>query len=123
MPVGLMVDTLNEWRTRIGNTLRSAQGDRGGPQGLTPCGAALQFTMSIGDASPTSERYSPRKSNCYISFLYKSVAIGFAVTISPDEERINASVTENEPAYYIVKTNLGVADVIERIRERLSREF
>jgi len=40
-----IVDTLNEWRMRMRTPCAPAQGSRGDPQGLTPCGAAVQFTI------------------------------------------------------------------------------
>lgn len=51
----------------------------------------------------------------------KSVPIILLTNLSPDDEKINTSISEDEPAYYLVKTNLGMNDVVEKVRERLSR--
>lgn len=51
----------------------------------------------------------------------KGVPIILLTNLSPDDEKINASVAESEPAYYIVKTDLSMSDLVEKIRERLNR--
>lgn len=51
----------------------------------------------------------------------KHVPIILLTNLSPDEEKINASIAENEPAYYFVKTNLSMSDLVEKIKERINR--
>jgi DNA-binding response OmpR family regulator len=51
----------------------------------------------------------------------KSVPIILLTNLSPDEDRVNKDVAEDLPAYYLVKTNWSMNDVIEKIKERLSR--
>ena len=51
----------------------------------------------------------------------KRVPIIILTNLSPDEEKINKGITEDMPAYYLVKTNLGVSDVIEKVKERINR--
>ncbi len=34
-------------------------------------------------------------------------------------DKIMAGVTKNEPSYYLVKSNYGVADVVEKVKNRL----
>ncbi len=53
----------------------------------------------------------------------KHVPIILLTNLSPDEERINASIAENEPAYYLVKTNLSMSDLVEKIKERINRKW
>ena len=38
------------------------------------------------------------------------------------EEKIMAAITKNEPAYYLVKSDWDLSQVIEKIKERLSRK-
>ena len=52
----------------------------------------------------------------------KTVPVILLTNLSPDKEEINKSISECEPAYYLVKTNWSMADVVEKVRERLSRQ-
>ncbi|MFA6463905.1 MAG: response regulator [Candidatus Paceibacterota bacterium] len=51
----------------------------------------------------------------------KKVPIILLTVLSPDEEKVVKHVAEDEPAYYLVKTNWKIGDVIEKIKERLGR--
>lgn len=51
----------------------------------------------------------------------KKVPIILLTNLNPDEDKIIKRITEDEPAYYLVKTNWKITDVIEKIKERLSR--
>ena len=51
----------------------------------------------------------------------KKVPIILLTNLSPDEEKIMESVTKNEPAYYIVKSDSTLDGVVVKIKERLSR--
>jgi two-component system response regulator MprA len=51
----------------------------------------------------------------------KQVPIILLTNLSADDEKINQAITENEPAYYLVKSNWTINDLIDKIRERLSR--
>lgn len=51
----------------------------------------------------------------------KKVPIILLTVLSPDEEKIMKHITEDKPAYYLVKTDWKMSDVIEKIKERLSR--
>lgn len=50
----------------------------------------------------------------------KSVPIILLTNLSPDDERINKSITEDAPAYYLLKPNWSMDDVVEKVRERLN---
>jgi len=50
----------------------------------------------------------------------KKVPIILLTNLSPDEDRIMKRVTEDEPAYYLVKTDWKMSEVMEKIKERLS---
>ncbi|MES3032000.1 MAG: response regulator [Patescibacteria group bacterium] len=50
----------------------------------------------------------------------KSVPVIFLTNLSPDREEINKVITENNPAYYLVKTNWNMEDVVEKVRKCLS---
>jgi two-component system response regulator MprA len=49
----------------------------------------------------------------------KSVPIILLTSLTPDEERINKSIAEDEPSFYLIKTNWSMSDVVERVRESL----
>jgi len=51
----------------------------------------------------------------------KKVPIILLSVLSPDEEKIMKRITEDEPAYYLVKTDWKISDVTEKIKERLSQ--
>ena len=52
----------------------------------------------------------------------KSVPVILLTNLSPDEEKINKGITEDEPAYYLIKTNWSLNDVVQKVRERLNRK-
>jgi len=52
----------------------------------------------------------------------KNVPIILLTNMSAGEEKIMQSVTKNEPAYYLVKSDWNLSDVIEKIKERLARD-
>ena len=52
----------------------------------------------------------------------KSVPVILLTNLSPDEEKINKGITEDEPAYYLIKTNWSLNDVVKKVRERLNRK-
>lgn len=49
----------------------------------------------------------------------KSVPVIVLTNLSGDNEKINKEVTEYEPAYYLVKSNFKVEDIIKRVQEYL----
>jgi CheY-like chemotaxis protein len=51
----------------------------------------------------------------------KHVPIILLTNLSADDDLINQAVADNEPAYYLVKSNSSVGDILEKVRERLSR--
>jgi len=51
----------------------------------------------------------------------KKVPIILLTNLSPDEDRIMRRITADEPAYYLVKTEWKLSDVIDKIKERLGR--
>ncbi len=52
----------------------------------------------------------------------KHVPIILLTNLSADDDKINQAITDNEPAYYLVKSNWTISDLVEKIRERLSRQ-
>jgi two-component system response regulator VicR len=52
----------------------------------------------------------------------KSVPIIILTNLSADDEKINLAITKDEPAYYLVKSNWTISDLVEKVRERLSRQ-
>lgn len=51
----------------------------------------------------------------------KKVPIILLTNLSAGEEKIMQAIIKNEPAYYIVKSDWNLVDVVEKINERLSR--
>ena len=52
----------------------------------------------------------------------KEVPIILLTNLSPDDEKINKAISEDDPAYYMVKSNWTIKDLVEKVRERLSRK-
>lgn len=52
----------------------------------------------------------------------KHVPIILLTNLSADDEKINQAITDNQPAYYLVKSNYTIEDLVEKIRERLTRK-
>lgn len=50
----------------------------------------------------------------------KSVPIILLTNLSPDDDKINKSITNDAPAYYLLKPNWSVDDVVEKVKERLN---
>jgi DNA-binding response OmpR family regulator len=50
----------------------------------------------------------------------KSVPVILLTNLSADNDKINTGIAENEPAYYLVKSNWKIDDVVEKVKERLS---
>lgn len=50
----------------------------------------------------------------------KTVPIILLSNLSPDDERINKSITEDTPAYYLMKPNWSMDDVAAKVKERLN---
>ena len=53
----------------------------------------------------------------------KHVPIILLTNLSADDEKINQAITDNTPAYYLVKANYTIADLVEKIKERLSQQY
>lgn len=51
----------------------------------------------------------------------KKVPIILLTNLSSDEEKIMQAIIKNEPAYYIIKSDWNLIDVVDKINERLSR--
>ena len=52
----------------------------------------------------------------------KNVPIILLTNLGKDDDKIIQAVSENEPAYYIVKSDYSMKELIEKIRQRLSME-
>ncbi len=53
----------------------------------------------------------------------KNVPIILLTNLSADDNKINQAIADNSPAYYLVKSNYTIVDLVEKIRERLSRQY
>jgi DNA-binding response OmpR family regulator len=52
----------------------------------------------------------------------KNVPIILLTNLSASEEKIMQAITRNEPAYYLIKSDWTLQDIVEKIRERLARQ-
>ena len=50
----------------------------------------------------------------------KKVPIIILTNLSADDDKINQIIVENQPVYYIIKSNYTMEDLVGKIRERLS---
>lgn len=50
----------------------------------------------------------------------KKVSVIFLTNLSPDDERINRIVTDYEPAYYLLKSNVSLSEIVEKVKESLA---
>ncbi len=76
----------------------------------------LDILMPVLDGLAMMDKL--REANSY----GKNVPIILLTNLSSNEERIIAAVTKNEPAYYLLKSDWNVSQIIEKIKERLNRE-
>ncbi len=53
----------------------------------------------------------------------KNVPIIMLTNLGADDEKINWAIAENEPAYYLVKADYTISDLVEKVRERLARKM
>ncbi len=53
----------------------------------------------------------------------KNVPIILLTNLSADDDKIMKAITNDTPAYYLVKSNWSIEDLVEKIKERLSRKF
>lgn len=51
----------------------------------------------------------------------KKVPIILLTNLSPNENKIIMAVSKNTPAYYLVKSDWKLADIVEKIKERLAQ--
>lgn len=49
----------------------------------------------------------------------KDVPVVLLTNLSADREAINKAITEGNPAYYLVKTEWTIRDIVEKVKERL----
>jgi DNA-binding response OmpR family regulator len=52
----------------------------------------------------------------------KSVPVIFLTNMSPATDRIIARIAEDEPAYYLIKSDIVLADLLEKVNERLGKK-
>ncbi|OGG93411.1 hypothetical protein A2609_03070 [Candidatus Kaiserbacteria bacterium RIFOXYD1_FULL_47_14] len=52
----------------------------------------------------------------------KNVPIILLTNLSASEEKIMSAITKNEPAYYLIKSDWDLSQIVEKIKERLSRK-
>lgn len=50
----------------------------------------------------------------------KNVPIVLLTNLDASDDKINQAIADNEPAYYLVKSNYTIEDLVKKIRERLS---
>ncbi|MDO8512876.1 MAG: response regulator [bacterium] len=75
----------------------------------------LDILMPIMDGLTMMDQL--RKKNEY----GRKVPIILLTNLSADEERIIKAIVENEPVYYVVKSDYKLSDVVKMVREGLTR--
>lgn len=50
----------------------------------------------------------------------KKVPIILLTNLSGNDEKINQAILENEPAYFLVKSDWTISDIVTKVEERLS---
>lgn len=53
----------------------------------------------------------------------KTVPVIFLTNLPPNEEKIMEAITKNEPAYYLIKSQWDLSQVVEKIKERLAKKI
>ncbi len=51
----------------------------------------------------------------------KNVPIILLTNLEANDDKIMKAITDNTPAYYLVKANYTIEDLVEKIKERLAR--
>jgi two-component system response regulator/two-component system chemotaxis response regulator CheY len=75
----------------------------------------LDILMPIMDGSTMMEKLREK------SVYGKTVPIILLTNLSANEDKIIQTIVKNEPAYYLVKSDWSLSDVVDKIKERLSR--
>jgi len=52
----------------------------------------------------------------------KKVPIIFLTNLNADDERVYKAIAKNEPVYYLIKSDYTISDLVEKIKERLSKQ-
>lgn len=52
----------------------------------------------------------------------KNVPVVFLTNVGPNTDRIITRIAEDEPAYYLVKSDTVLSEVVTKVRERLERK-
>ncbi len=68
---------------------------------------------------PKMDGLSMLKKLRHMNTYGKDVPVILLTNLSPDREEINRTITETDPAYYLVKTNWNIEDVVAKVNERL----
>ena len=76
----------------------------------------LDILMPVMDGLTMMDKL--RKTNNY----GKNVPVILLTNLSADEEKTVQALAKNEPAYYLVKSDWDLSDVVEKIKERLARK-
>ena len=51
----------------------------------------------------------------------KTVPVIFLTNLGADDDNIMKAITDDEPAYYLVKSDHTINDILEKVKERLFR--
>ena len=49
----------------------------------------------------------------------KSIPVVVLTNLSPDTEEINQAIVENKPAYYLIKSDTSLNELLEKVKEIL----
>ena len=98
------------------NTLRASDGE----EGLMMARNNKPDLILLDIIMPKMDGLSMMKKLRLENEWGKSVPIILLTNLSPDDDKINKSIVEDTPAFYLLKPNWSVGDVIQKVKERLN---
>lgn len=113
-----MLNALRDKFTREGFTVFEA---KNGEQGLEIALREHPDLILLDIAMPVMDGMTMMKKLRQENDWGKKVPIILLTNLNEDD-KINIRITEDEPAYYLVKSDWKIDDVVEKVRERLSRK-
>ena len=111
----------NVLRDKLTSEGFSVLAERNGEEGLAVALREHPDLILLDILMPAMDGLSMMKKLREANEWGKKVPIIFLTNLSADDDKINKAVADNEPAYYLVKANYTIEDLVEKIRERLSR--
>lgn len=112
-----MLNALHDKLTREGFSVLEA---RNGEEGLEVALRERPDLILLDIVMPKMDGMTVLKKLRRESEWGKTARIIILTNLSSDNEQRNQDITETEPAFYLVKTDWTLEDIVAKIRERLS---